>query len=402
MPLTVKTIEATKPKEAVYRIGDGAGLYLEVPPKGAKRWRYRFRFGGKENMLSLGTYPDVTLKDARDRRDELSLLLSRGINPAEARKEDRATAAGLDSFEAIAREWHGKFKDTWTPAHATNKLSCLEQNAFPWIGKNQIGNVNAPNILALLRRIESRGALETAHRLRGIMGQIFRYAIATGRATHDPAADLKGALPPRKRNHFPTITKPREIADLLHALDGYRGGHVTKCALRLAPLTFVRPGELRHAEWAEIDREAAEWRIPAEKMKRRRVHVVPLSGQALAILEDIHPLTGSGRYVFPGVRSSARPMSENTVNAAIRSLGITKEQFTGHGFRHMASTILNEQGWNWDAVERQLSHAERNAVRAAYNHADYLEERKRMMQAWADYLDGLKNGANVVPIRHVG
>lgn len=402
MPLTVKAIEAAKPKDRVYRIGDGAGLYLEVPPNGARRWRYRFRFGGKENMLSLGSYPDVTLKDARDRRDELSLLLSRGINPAEARKEDRATAAGLDSFETIAKEWHGKFKDMWTPEHAVNKLSCLEQNAFPWIGRHQIGSVGAPDILALLRRVESRGALETAHRLRGIMGQVFRYAIATGRATHDPAADLKGALPPRKRNHFPTITKPSEIAALLHAMDGYRGGHVTRCALRLAPLTFVRPGELRQAEWSEIDLNAAEWRIPAEKMKRGRLHVVPLSTQALAVLEDIQPLTGTGRYVFPGIRNSARPMSENTVNAALRSLGITKEQFTGHGFRAMASTILNEQGWNWDAVERQLSHAESNAVRAAYNHADYLEERRRMMQAWADYLDGIKKNGNVTPIRQVG
>lgn len=398
MPLTVKAVEAAKPKDAVYRIGDGDGLYLEIPPKGAKRWRYRFRFAGKENMLSLGTYPDVTLKDARDKRDEMRFLLTKGTNPAEARKEDRAAAAGLDSFEAIAREWHGKFKDTWTPEHAVNKLSCLEQNAFPWIGKYQIQTVTAPDILALLRRIEERGALETAHRLRGIMGQIFRYAIATGRAIHDPAADLRGALPPRKKQHYPTLTKPREIAALLDAIGGYRGGHATRCALRLAPLTFVRPGELRGAEWSEIDLAAAEWRIPAEKMKLRRTHVVPLSTQALAILKDLHPVTGSGRFVFPGVRSSARPMSENTVNAALRSLGITKDQFTGHGFRAMASTLLNEQGWNRDAIERQLAHVEGNAVRAAYNHADYLEERKRMMQAWADYLDKLKEDASVAPI----
>ena len=341
-------------------------------------------------MLSLGTYPAVSLKAARDKRDEMSVLLSKGVNPAEARKEDKAAMAGQDSFEAVAREWHEKFKETWTPGHAVNKLVCLEQNAFPWIGKHQLESVNAPDILALLRRIEARGALETAHRLRGIIGQVFRYAIATGRATRDPAADLKGALPPRKRNHFPTITKPSEIAALLNALDGYKGGHVTRCALRLAPLTFVRPGELRHAEWSEIDMDNTEWRIPAEKMKRRRVHVVPLSTQALEVLEDIRPLTGNGRYVFPGVRNIARPMSEDTVNAAIRSLGFSQDQFTGHGFRSMASTILNEQGWNWDAVERQLAHAEGNAVRAAYNHADYLEERKRMMQAWADYLDGLK------------
>lgn len=332
MPLTVKAVEAAKPKNAVYRVGDGDGLYLEIPPKGAKRWRYRFRFGGKENMLSLGTYPDVTLKDARDKRDEMRLRLNKGTNPAEARKEERAAAAGLDSFEAIAREWHEKFKDTWTPEHAANKLSSLERDVFPWIGQDQAKTITAPDLLPLLRRVEERGALETAHRLRGILGSIFRYAIATARAFHDPAADLKGALPPCKRKHFATITKPTEIGALLNTIDGYKGGHVTRCALRLAPLTFARPGELRGAEWSEIDLDAAEWRIPAEKMKRGRVHVIPLSTQALAILQDLHPMTSSGRFVFPGVRSSARPMSENTVNAALRSLGVTKDQFTGHGF----------------------------------------------------------------------
>lgn len=402
MPLTVKTIEASKSKERPYRIGDGNGLYLEVPPTGAKRWRYRFRYAGKENMISLGTYPDVTLKDARDKRDEMRLALSKGTNPADTRKEDKATLEGLNSFETIAREWHGKYAGTWTDEHAAIKLRILEANAFPWIARRAIHDITAPDILALLRRVEERGSLETAHRLRGLMGQIFRYAIATGRATHDPAADLKGALPPRKRNHFPTMTKATDIAELLNAFEGYRGSHVTRCALRLAPLTFVRPGELRQAEWEEIDHAVAEWRIPAEKMKARRVHIVPLSAQALAILEDLYPLTGNGRFLFPGVRTSAKPMSENTINAALRSLGFTKEQFTGHGFRAMASTILNEQSWNRDAIERQLAHAERNAVRAAYNHADYLEERRRMMQAWADYLDGIKKNGNVTPIRQVG
>lgn len=402
MPLTVKAIEAAKPKDKPHRIGDGNGLYLEIPPRGAKRWRYRYRYAGKEKMISLGTYPSVTLKDARERRDEMSRALARGINPAEARKEEKATLEGLNSFETIAREWHEKYGPNWTPEHAGIKLRCLERDAFPWLGRCPIREITAPEILDVLRRVEGRGALETAHRLRGTISQIFRYAIHTSRATHNPAADLMGALPPIKKKHFPTITKPNEIAELLRDIDGYQGGHVTRCALRLAPLTFVRPGELRHAEWQEIDFAAAEWRIPAEKMKARRTHIVPLSIQALAVLEDLYPLTGNGRFLFPGLRSSLRPMSENTVNAALRSLGYAKDRFTGHGFRSMASTLLNEQGWNRDAIERQLAHAERNEVRAAYNHADYLEERRKMMQAWADFLDGIKQNGNVTPIRQAG
>lgn len=392
MALTIKAIESAKPKKKVYRIADGNSLFLEIPIKGAKRWRYRFRYAGKENMLSLGVYPETSLKEARERRDEMKKLLSKGVNPSDVRREDRASSTGTGDFETIAREWFEKFKSTWTKGHSINKIRRLEQDVFPWIGKTNIKDVTAPELLLILRRVEDRGAIETAHRIRGSLSSVFRYAISTGRAGHDPAADLKGAIPPPRKRHFSTITKPDEIAKLLIAIDGYKGQLVTRVALKLAPLVFVRPGELRQAEWTDFDLEASEWRIPGEKMKSGRLHVVPLSTQAKKLLQEIYPLTGAGKYVFPSVRSKTRPMSENTINAALRNLGYTKDQFTGHGFRSMASTLLNEQGWNRDAIERQLAHVEGNAVRAAYNHADYLDERKEMMQSWSNYLEGLKNG----------
>jgi integrase len=401
MPLTDAAVRNAKPgakpdgtaTPKPYKMGDAGGLYMEVAPTGGKWWRLKYRFGGKEKRLALGVYPSITLAEARQRRDEARRLLAQGIDPGEHRKLTKNTLPqDADSFEAVAREWHAKFAPTWTAEHAARILQRLTLNVFPWIGARPVGKITAPELLAVLRRIEAR-----AHQN---CGAVFRYAVATGRAERDPSADLRGALPPASKRHHAAIIDPKAIAELLRVLDGYTGSFVTACALRLAPLLFVRPGELRRAEWAEIDLDAAEWRIPAAKMKMRAPHVVPLADQALAILRELHPLTGRGRYVFPGARSADRPMSENTVNAALRRLGYDKDVMTGHGFRTLASTTLHEQGWPSDIIERQLAHAERNKIKAAYNRAEHLPERRRMMQAWADYLDSLKAGADVVPFRH--
>ncbi len=391
MALTDTSVRNAKPRDKAYKLFDEKGLFLLVNKSGARWWRFKFRFDGKEQLLSVGVYPDVSLKDARARRDEARRLISQGISPSAHRQAQRASRATLvsNSFEVIAREWHSKFKPKWTEGHASKILRRLELYIFPWIGKRPISEITAPELLANLRRIENRGAVETAHRALQNCGQIFRYAVATGRAERDPSQDLKGALAPATSRHHPSITDPKKIGELLRATGCYQGSFVTACALRLAPLVFVRPGELRHAEWSEIDLAAGEWRIPARKMKARTLHIVPLSRQAIEILSELQPLTGSGLYVFPGVRSRKRPMSENTVNAALRRLGYTTDEMTGHGFRSMASTLLNEQGWNRDAIERQLAHAERNDVRAAYNYAEHLPERRKMMQEWANYLDSI-------------
>ena len=300
------------------------------------------------------------------------------------------------SVEAVAREWFARFSQSWSTSHAETIEQRLDNYIIPNLGQRPINEVTAPELLTVLRKIEALGYVETAHRVKQICGQIFRYAIATGRKDHDPAADLKGALPPAKSKRMASIIDPKGVGGLLRAIDDYKGSIVTLCALQFGTLTFVRPGELRHAEWEEIDLEATEWRIPAEKMKMRSPHIVPLSRQAIAVLKKIQPLTGQARYVFPSERTHSRPMSENTVNAALRRMGYTKDELTGHGFRSMASTLLHEQGWRSEVIERQLAHQERNKVKAAYNHAEHLSERKKMMQAWADYLDALKKGAEVI------
>jgi integrase len=398
MPLNDVTCKQAKPKEKAYRLADSKGLYLEVAPSGGKWWRLKYRINGKEKRISLGVYPEVGLKDARDKCDAARKQVADGIDPSVQRKAVKLAGSekSANSFEVVAREWFGKFSKAWAASHADKIIRRLERDVFPWIGGRPIAEVTAPELLAVLRRVENRGALETAHRAKQNCGQIFRYAIATGRAERDPSADLRGALPPTQETHHASITDPKAIGGLLRAIDGYTGSFITKCALRLAPLTFVRPGELRKGEWTEVNFDTAEWRIPAERMKMRQVHIVPLSTQALGILKEIHALTGDGQYIFPGARTNGRPMSENTVNGALRRLGYAGDEMTGHGFRSMASTLLNEQGWKPDAIERQLAHAERNNVRAAYNYAEHLPERKRMMQAWADYLDGLAAGASVV------
>lgn len=340
----------------------------------------------------------MSLSEAREKRDQARKLLAAGVDPGENRKAQKSAKmdSAANSFEVIAREWFGKFSPSWAASHADKIIRRLERDVFPWIGKQPIADITAPTLLATMRRIENRGAVETAHRALQNCSQIFRYAIATGRAIRDPGADLRGALPPSKGKHHASITDPKAIGELLRAVAGYQGSLITKCALQLAPLFFVRPGELRKAEWAEFNFDTAEWRIPAERMKMREQHIVPLSTQAIAILKELQPLTGSGRYVFPGARTNGRPMSENTVNAGLRRLGYGSDQMTGHGFRSMASTLLNEQGWNRDAIERQLAHAERDTIRAAYNYAEHLPERRKMMQHWADYLDSIATDTKVL------
>ena len=401
MPLTDSAVRNAKKREKPAKLSDERGLYLLVNAVG-KYWRFDYRFAGKRKTLALGVYPDVSLATARERRDEARRQLARDIDPSMARRIHRTAIVerAANSFEAVAREWHQRYKRNWAESTAAGILRRLELDVFPWIGGRPIAEITPPELLAVLRRIESRGALETAHRVHQNSSQIFRYAVATGRAERDPAADLRGALPPVRAKHHAAITDPKGVGPLLRAISGYGGSFVAKCALRLAPLVFVRPGELRQAEWAECDLDSAEWRIPAERMKMRTPHIVPLSTQAVAILREIHAVTGRGRYVFPGARSNARPMSENTVNAALRRLNYGSEQMTGHGFRSMASTLLNEAGWHRDAIERQLAHAERDEVRAAYNYAEHLPERRRMMQAWSDYLSSLEAGAEVIPLRH--
>ena len=388
MPLTNLKVDKAKPKEKQYKLADERGMYLLIHPKGGKWWRLDYRFQGKRKTLSLGTVPDVSLKEARKKRDEARFILDDGTDPSYYRAS--AKAFGEDSFEAVAREWFEKFRGQWAQSHAVKILGCLEKDLLPWVGSRPIDAIEPPELLRVFRRVENRGALETAHRIQQIASRVFRYGVATGRCSRDPTADLKGALPPNRSNHFATITDLKEIGGLLRAIDGYQGSPVTRCALTLAPLVFVRPGELRHAEWTEIHTDEATWRIPATKMKMKRDHIVPLADQAIQILEEIKPLTGNGRYVFPSVLTTGRPMSDNTINSALRRLGYSKDEMTGHGFRSMASTVLNENSWTPDAIERQLAHVEGNSIRAAYNYAEHLEERRRMMQWWADYLDGLR------------
>jgi integrase len=389
MALTATTIKTCKPKDKAYKLTDGGGLYLLVSPSGGKWWRFDYRFQSKRKTLSMGVYPAISLKDARDRRDEAKKQLANGIDPAMVRKSQKHQQSQPNTFEAVAREWHAKFKPGWSDSHANRLLRLLERDIFPWLGSMPVSDVSSPLLLQTIRRIETR-SLDTAHRAMQNCGQVFRYAIATGRQQNDPTHALKGAIPPIRDNHFASITHPEQIGPLLRAIEGYKGEFITQSALRLGPLVFVRPGELRHAEWSEINLEIGEWRIPSEKMKMGQPHIVPLARQSIVLLTDLQPLTGTGQYLFPSVRSLDRPLSENTINAALRRLGYTKDEMTGHGFRSMASTLLNEQGWNRDHIERQLAHAERNKIRAAYNYADYLPERRKMMQAWADYLDTLK------------
>ena len=393
MKLTDTKIRNLKPKERQYKVSDGKNLFLVITPNGAKYWRYKYIFNGKEKSLAIGVYPNITLSQARERRNEAKQQLANGNDPSFIKQtiQNNKKQAAQNSFETIAREWHVKFSTKWTKGHAITIISRLEKNIFPWIGNRPISEITSIELLKLMHKIESRGARELTHRILQTCGQIFRYAIITVRAEVDPSAALKGALEPVQTKHHASITNPEEIGKLLRAINDYKGYLVTKCALKLAPLVFVRPGELRKAEWSEFNFDTAEWRIPDIKMKMKSLHIVPLSTQAIAILRELYPLTGDGKYVFPGIVNSYRPMSENTITCALRRLGYTSNEMTAHGFRSMACTLLNEQGWNRDVIERQLAHSERNKVRAAYNYAEYLPERRKMMQEWADYLERLKN-----------
>jgi len=402
MSLNDKVIRNAKPEKKQKKLYDGRGLYLLVTPEGGKWWRFRYRYSGKEKLISFGTYPDVSLKEAREERDKAKSLLRSHIDPAVDRKVKKQLEAGSGNFEVVAREWFEKFSPSWSPRHAKTIKQRLKNYVYPNLGRLDINKVTPQVLLSVLRRIEAKGYVETAHRIKRICGQVFHYAIATGRADRDPAADLKGALPPAKPTRMASIIDPKGVGGLLRAIDDYSGSIITQCALLFGIYTFVRPGELRHAEWDEIDLDQAEWRIPAEKMKMKSPHIVPLSRQAVTVLERIHPITKESRYVFHSERSLSRPMSENTVNAALRRMGYTKNELTGHGFRSMASTLLHEKGWKSDIIERQLAHQERNKVKAAYNHAEHLSERKRMMQDWADYLEVLRSDTKVVPIRVAG
>jgi integrase len=395
VPLTDLKISKAKSQSKQVTLFDGGGLFLLITPTGGKLWRFKYRFNGRERLCSFGPYPEISLADAREKRTEARKLIKKGIDPGDVKKALKAAnSQDAETFEVIAREWHCKFSNSWSPSHAKTTIGRLQLDVFPVLGGRLIAEIKAPELLAMLRRIESRGALETAHRVRTICGQIFRYAVATGRAERDCAADLKGALPPYKKRHLSAITDPKEVAPLLRAIDGYQGSYVVKCALQLAPLVFVRPGELRQAEWSEIDFDAAEWNIPAERMKMKVAHLVPLSERAIEILRGLKALTGNSRYAFPSGRSFARPMSNNAVNAALRRMGFGTDEMTGHGFRAMARTILDEiLQFRPDVIEHQLAHAVKDPNGRAYNRTSHLEERRKMMEVWSEYLEGLKIGA---------
>ena len=392
MALSDTKIKALKPKEKPYKIADGLGLYLLVSATGSKLWRFKYRVDGKEKVLALGSYPDTPLKKARTKRDEARTLHADGIDPSAKRKAEKLAriVAAENSLEAVAREWQEKFKPRWSPSHAEKILTRLKNDIFPWLGKHPIADIEPPELLETIRRIESRGALDSAHRTLQTCGQVFRYAIATGRANRDVTADLRGALPPVKKSHFSAITKPDELEILIQDIRGYKGHFITRIALTMLPYVFVRPGELRRAEWVEIDLNEKQWIIPAEKIKTRIDHIVPLSEQVIALLEEIHPLTGHRQYIFPGARSPRRPMSENALLAALRNLGYTKEQMTPHGFRATARTLLDEElNYPPHLIEHQLAHSVKDANGRAYNRTAHLPKRREMMQAWADYIDKL-------------
>lgn len=408
--LTNAAIKNAKPKEKSYKLFDGAGLYLEIAPAGGKWWRFKYRFGGKEKRLSLGVYPDVSLKDAREKHAEARKLLLSGADPGEERKATKA-GTGTGSFEHVADEWVALKSPGWSPSHTEKTISILKKDVFPYIGARPIGEITAPDMLALLKRIDVRSPV-TARKAYSTCRQIFFNAIAHGLATTNPIDGLTTLLSPRRVKHMAAPTELGEVSRLLKAISGYTGTFPVRCALMLSPMFFVRPGTLRSMEWQDVVLERAEWRVPIEQLKRRQIEkearrgevglIVPLPRQAVEILRELHRLTGTGRFAFPGTRHKNKPISDNTLRTALHGMGFTKEEITPHGFRHMASTLLHEMGFPSHLIEKQLAHADKNKIRAVYNHAEYLPERRKMMQAWADYLDALKSGAEIIPIRSAG
>lgn len=398
--LTDTGIRKAKATDKPQKLTDGAGMYLLLNPNGSRWWRLDYRHNGKRKTLSLGTYPDTGLADARDRRDTARKLLAAGIDPSEQRRAEKAAGEerAANSFEVIAREWLGK--QTWVEHYRVKVEAWMVNDVYPYIGGRPVAELSAPEFLRVGRRMEERGALESAHRVLQTCGQVMRYAIATGRADRNPVADLKGAIASPAERHHAAITDPAVLGGLLRAIEGYAGDVTTRAALKLSALLFVRPGELRHAEWAEFDLDAGEWNIPASKMKMRQPHLVPLCEQAVAALRELQPLTGRGQYVFPGGRSPRRPMSNNAINAALRRMGYGTDTMTAHGFRATARTILDEVlGYRVDFIEHQLAHAVKDPNGRAYNRTAHLPERRKMMQGWADYLDALRAGGDVVPFK---
>jgi integrase len=398
MGLTDTAIKQAKPKiingeVTINRLTDEKGMYLFVDKKGHKYFRLDYRYAGTRKCLSLGVYPEISLKDARDKRDEARKLLQEGIDPSEVKKAKKYNiySESSNTFEAIALEWFATNKPKWVEEYAKQKWRRIEKNILPYLGSRPIKNITTQELLSVIRIMEKIGAIELAHKAKNSVGEVFAFAIATDRADRNIALDLKGAITPVVRKHMATITDQKEVGALLLAMESYTGDIVTKCALRLAPLLFCRQGELRQAEWSEIDFDKKLWKIPAKKMKMKRDHIVPLSRQAIEILKEIEPLTGIWRYVFPSVRTKDRPMSNATVLAALRRMGYTKDEIVPHGFRAMASTLLHENGFETAHIEVQLAHSEKNTVKAAHNHAEYLPQRIALMQWWADYLDELKN-----------
>ena len=407
--LTVTQIRNVKPAAKPVRLFDGGGLYLEVMPTGSRYWRLKYRHAGKEKRLALGVFPAVSLVEARNGREAARVILRDGRDPSTERRADRLRKgiASGNTFKAVGDDWLSVKAPGWTPLQLKKETGRLELHAYPWIGSLPVGELGVSEIRPLLDRLVKAGHLEQAHRLREQMSRVFRHAVANEKASRDPAHDLRDSLPARVYRRYATITKPDKVAELLRAIDGFGGTFPVRCALQLAPLLFVRPGELRAAEWNELELDHPDgprWNIAPARRKLKKAekehpdtlpHVVPLSLQATAILAELAPLTGRGRFIFPGMRTPKRPMSENTINAALRRLGYDKNAMTGHGFRHMASTLLNEMGHNKDAIERQLSHKE-PGVGGVYNMAEKLPERQQIMQAWADYLDGLRTDTGKV------
>lgn len=381
--LTDAAIKQAKPQDKRFKLYDEHGLYLEVSPNGGKWWRLKYRLDGKENTKSLGTYPLVTLKEARDKAFEYRKQIAEGVKPG-------VTPRGGVAFRDVAKQWFERFMEPAGGRYPPEVWRRLEREVFPYIGDLALTSIEPPDILFILRKLEARGVIETAHKIKSYISQTMRFGVASGIIRSDPTRDLSGAIAPRRKEPMPAIIDPAAVGRLMRAIYGYEGSLVVRSALKLAALTFVRPGELRKAEWSEVDLDAAEWRIPAEKMKMKRPHIVPLSDQALLVLQELRVITGDGKYLFPSVRSRQRAMSDMTVNAALRAMGYSQNEMTGHGFRAMASSLLAEQGWSVDAIERQLAHIEKNKVRAAYHRSEHLDERRRMMQAWADYLDSLR------------
>ena len=391
MPLTDSAIRAIKPLDKPQKLFDGNGLFLFVAPSGTKSWRVKYYFQGREKLLTLGTYPQLSLREAREACLVAKKQVSTGLDPC-AEKKGKAKCVQA-TFEAVAREWHANQAAVWTEGYAKDVMERIARNIFPYLGNRPIAEITPPELLAVLRKIEIRGAVDQAHRVRGICSLIFRYAIATGRAERDTAADLRGALKSRMVTPRAAITDPAAIGGLLRAIDDFTGTYTVKAGLQLLALTFLRPGEVRLGEWAEVDFQEKLWRIPASRMKMRRGHLVPLSWQALDILHTLYEMSGDGRLMFPGLRSREKAISDATFIAALRRMGYTKDEMCAHGFRAMASTLLNEQGYSADVIEKQLAHNPREKIRGIYNRAEYLPERRRMLQAWANYLDELRGQA---------